>query len=64
MMINQYDYHANDKDYPDADDGDYYGHDHDHHVYMLMNTYSQLARQSQSPQKQRWQCQRREEAYL
>ena len=34
MMINQYDYHANDKDYPDADDGDYYGHDHDHHVYV------------------------------
>ena len=33
-------------------------------TYMLMNTYSQLARQSQSPQKQRWQCQRREEAYL
>ena len=24
----------NDKDYPDADDGDYYGHDHDHHVYV------------------------------
>ena len=41
MNDDQYDYHANDKDYPDADDdGDYYGHDHDHHVYVDENLFS------------------------